>query len=76
MYNFYGNCWEDEHFRDSLGSDVLTMKVVSKTRNLEFTHKPLESYTDIIKRHLGMGLKRDLELKNVNMLVNGYSQSV
>lgn len=63
----------DEHFRDALGSDVLTMKVFSKTRNLEFTHKPLESYTDIIKRHLGMGTKRDLDLTNVNMLVNGYS---
>lgn len=40
---------------------------------MEFTHKPLESYTDIIKRHLGMGTKRDLNLTNVNMLVNGYS---
>lgn len=28
---------------------------------------------DIIKRHLGMGQKRDLQLNNVNMLVNGYS---
>lgn len=60
IYHFEGVSWRDEHFRDALGSDVLTMKVVSKTQNLEYTHKPLESYMDIIKRHLGMGIKRDL----------------
>jgi len=55
---------------------VLSLRVISKTRNLEYTHQPLESYTDIIKRHLGMGQKRDLQLTNVNMMVNGYSQNV
>lgn len=52
------------------------MRVVSKTRNMELSHKPFESYMDIIKRNFGMGEKRDLQLTNVNMLVNGFSQDI